>query len=103
LSLLGWISLIVFIVQAGVFGAFLHDLYLFEDIDRSSTYRNCDQPEILQNEMAHLNCLDSAGATYTTYSDKRLPYWIGLAAFSAMSIGGIVIGRRQALRRTRAE
>lgn len=91
-QLIGGLSLLAFLVQAGLFSALLSDLYRFESNDRSMKYSKCTGDLRSRNERAYFACLEDAGRTYTIHAARRVPYWVGLGTCSLLTLGGVGFG-----------
>lgn len=89
---LGWISAVLFFVQAFFFAVSISDFSRFAESARSIAYDRCNEA----SSEARLACLDVAALAGDEWTLSIYLCWAGLIIGSALTIAGVVKGRRDA-------
>lgn len=96
---LGWISAILFLVQAAFFGLSISDFNRFAEVG-SYAYDTCDSrwgsQSATPDDVQRLNCIDAAGRNIEENRSMARLMWAGLVVGSALTLLGVYKGRRDA-------
>lgn len=93
MSRLGWISAVLFFLQAGFFAVSISDFYRFSRSAVSAAYDACEDKR--SDRTAYLECNDEASRAGDDWTIRIYIYLAGFVVLSALTIAGVIKGRRE--------